>query len=222
MKNKAHLLNILLAVVVVLLVFQLSRNNETVMGKADVDHYNTSNIPVSDSGNVVLQVIHERKSVRHFTQQKVSDEQILTLIRAGMAAPTAVNMQPWKFIAINDSMVLNSLAAASTYGKMLHHAPAAIAVCGDLSKAFPGEYRDLWIQDCSAASQNILLAAESMGLGAVWTSTYPGKEINMSAIEILNLPEHLIPLNVIAIGYPTGEDKKKNKWKEDNIRWNRW
>jgi flavin reductase (DIM6/NTAB) family NADH-FMN oxidoreductase RutF/nitroreductase len=173
-------------------------------------------------GNAVLNIIHERKSVRHFTPQKVSKEQLTTLIKAGMAAPTAVNMQPWKFIAINDTSILNKLAAGSEYAEMLLHAPAAIAVCGNLTNAFPDEFRELWIQDCAAASQNILLAAESMNLGAVWTSTYPGKEVNKAAIETLNLPEHLIPLNVIAIGYPTGEDKKKDKWKGENVFWKYW
>ena len=119
--------------------------------------------------NPTIATIYNRKSVRHFTNQMVSRKQLTELIRAGMAAPTAVNKQPWAFIAIDDRGMLDQLAEILPYAKMLKQATGAIVVCGDMTKTLDGIAQEYWIQDCSAATQNILLAAESMGLGAVWT-----------------------------------------------------
>lgn len=169
--------------------------------------------------NEILEVIHQRKSVRHFTDQSVSKEQIETLLRAGMAAPTAVNRQPWMFYVIRQREVLDTLSQQLPYAKMLKQAPAAIVVCGDMEKAGNLKDKGYWVQDCAAATQNILLAAESMGLGAVWTASYPYDDRTKAVIKALDLPQNHIPLNVIPIGYPTGEDQPKNKWKPENIIW---
>ncbi|MDD3685908.1 MAG: nitroreductase family protein, partial [Bacteroidales bacterium] len=106
--------------------------------------------------------------------------------------------------------------------KMLYDAQAAIIVCGDMNKAATDVDSAYWVQDCSAASQNILLAAEATGLGAVWTAAYPYLERISPVINTLELPEKIIPLNVIPIGYPNGEDKPKNKWKPENMHWENW
>ncbi len=169
-----------------------------------------------------LEIIHQRKSVRNYTDQQVSKEQLQTLVKAGMAAPTAVNKQPWAFIAINDREILDQLGDVLPYAKMLKQATAAIVVCGDLDKTLPGEGQQFWIQDCSAATENVLLAAESIDLGAVWTAAYPNSERIRSVKDILNLPSKIIPLNVIAIGYPSGKDKPKDKWKPENLHWQKW
>lgn len=169
--------------------------------------------------NETLEVIHNRKSVRHFTDQPVSKEQIETLLRAGMAAPTAVNRQPWVFYVVTKREVLDKLSQQLPYAKMLSQAQAAIVVCGDMEKAGNLKDKDYWVQDCSAATENILLAAESIGLGAVWTASYPYDDRTKVVIKALNLPENHVPLNVIPIGYPTGEDMPKNKWKPENIIW---
>ena len=139
-----------------------------------------------------------------------------------MAAPTAVNKQSWAFVAIDDRAKLDQLGDALPYAKMTKKASAAIIVCGNLQKALEGWEQEFWIQDCAAASQNILLAAESMGLGAVWTAAYPAKDRMATVQNILSLPEHIIPLNVIPIGYPTGIEKPKDKWKPENLHWNKW
>lgn len=169
--------------------------------------------------NEILEVIHQRKSVRHFTDQPVSKEQIETLLRAGMAAPTAVNRQPWVFYVIRQREVLDTLSQQLPYAKMLKQAPAAIVVCGDMEKAGNLKDKGYWVQDCAAATENILLAAESLGLGAVWTASYPYDDRTKAVIKALDLPQNHIPLNVIPIGYPTGEDQPKNKWKSENIIW---
>lgn len=172
--------------------------------------------------NNTLDVIHSRKSVRHFTGEQVTKEQLETIVKAGMAAPSARNLQPWAFIVITERERLDKLADLLPYAKMLKTASAAVIVCGDLSKAATDVDQAYWVQDCSAASQNILLAVESLGLGAVWTAVYPYEDRMKTVIEELNLPEHIVPLNVIPIGYPTGEDKPKNKWKPENLHWNKW
>lgn len=172
--------------------------------------------------DLVMENILNRKSVRKYTKEEVKKEQLEMLVRAGMAAPSARNSQPWLFFVINDRAILDNLAKQLPNAKMLLSAKAAIVVCGNLQKALEGDGREFWVQDCSAATQNILLAAESMGLGAVWTGAYPRKEtVNIIKVE-LGLPEHIVPLNVIPIGWQTGEEKPKQKYTEENIRWNKW
>lgn len=204
--NTSQVVNILLAICVLLLILKLSNNPNDDMSQK----------------NNTLETIHQRKSVRSYTDEVVSQEQLETLVKAAMAAPTAVNKQPWAFIAIREREVLDKLGNGLPYAKMLKKASAAIIVCGDLNKALEGWEQEFWIQDCSAASQNILLAAQSMGLGAVWTAAYPAEDRMQTVKETLNLPEHIIPLNVIPIGYPTGIEKPKDKWKPGNLHWDKW
>ncbi len=172
--------------------------------------------------NETISTIFNRKSVRHYTSEKVTQEQLTLLAKAGMAAPSAVDKRPWAFITIKDREVLDELANKLPYAKMLKQATGAIVVCGDMSKALDGDAKPYWIQDCSAASENILLAAESMGLGAVWTGVHPIKERELLVQKILNIPSDKIPLNVIAIGYPTGEDHPKDKWDESVLHTDKW
>lgn len=171
--------------------------------------------------NKVLDCIYSRKSVRSFVSKPVSADLLKELARAGMAAPSARNLQPWAIVIITLREILDKLADRLPYAKMLFEAPAAIVVCGDLSKAgdSPEGY---WVQDCSAATQNILLAAEALGLDAVWTGVYPRADRVAVVKEVLNIPEHIIPLNVIPIGYPKGEQYPKDKFKSDNIHWQQW
>ncbi len=172
--------------------------------------------------NNTLEVIHNRKSVRNFTDEPVTKEQLETIVKAGMAAPSARNLQPWAFVVVTERQKLDDLANALPYAKMLLQAQAAIVVCGDMNKAATEVDSAYWVQDCSAATQNILLAVEALKLGAVWTATFPYQERMNPVIEILSLPDNIRPLNVIPIGLPTGEDKPKNKWKPENVHWEKW
>ena len=166
-----------------------------------------------------LTVIHSRKSVRKYLDKQVSKEQLEVLLRAGMAAPTAGNKQPWEFVVITDPAMLDTLSLSSRGTRMLSSASAAIAVCGDKSVGFKSE---VWVQDCSAASENILLAAEAIGLGAVWTGIYLNEEPTKYVKRVLGLPPEVFALNIISIGYSTGEEKPKNKWKPSKIHWEKW
>ncbi|MCK9256345.1 MAG: 4Fe-4S binding protein [Bacteroidales bacterium] len=169
--------------------------------------------------NTCLDLIHSRKSVRSFTDEVPSKEQLEILVKAGMAAPSARNLQPWAFVIITDREKLDTLASALPYAKMLYDVKAAIVVCGDLTKAYTEVDSAYWVQDCSLASGNILLAAHAIGLGSVWTAAYPYPDRMKPIIEVLKLPEHIIPLNVLPIGYPKGEEKPKDKWKPENVHW---
>ncbi len=168
-----------------------------------------------------ITVIHSRKSVRNYTGQHVDKEQLEIIVRAGMAAPTAVGRQPWSFIAITDRATINILQQGLPYAKMLGKAGAAIVVCAIPEKA-AGQIVEYAIIDSACASENILLAAEALGLGAVWTAAYPDNERMDFVRKTLNIPDSVIPLNVIPIGYPTGEDKTKDKFKPENIHWEKW
>lgn len=139
-----------------------------------------------------------------------------------MAAPTAVNKQPWAFVVVDDRKVLDKLAAELPYAKMTAQAPLAIVVCGDLSKALNGETDRYWMLDCSAASENLLLVAESMGLGAVWTAVYPENDRIAKVRSVLSLPDHIIPFNLIPVGYPQHREEAKDKFKTENIHYNKW
>lgn len=169
-----------------------------------------------------LDVIHSRTSIRSYLPQEVEKEKIEQLLRAAMAAPTAVNKQPWAFVAITDREVLDTLASAMPYAKMLTEAPLAVVVCGDMSKALEGDGRDYWIQDVSAATQNLLLAAQGLGLGAVWTGVYPVKERVEKVSKVIGLPKHIIPLSLVPIGYANENPLPKDKWKPENVHYNGW
>lgn len=169
-----------------------------------------------------IENIFARKSVRAYTPKPVEKEKVDLLVKAAMAAPTAVNKQPWAFVVVDDRDVLDKLAAELPYAKMTAQAPLAIIVCGDLSKALNGETDRYWMLDCSAASQNLLLAAESMGLGAVWTAVYPESDRIAKVRSVLSLPDYIIPLNLIPVGYPQHQEEAKDKYKPENIHYNKW
>ena len=174
--------------------------------------------PVDDGG--AYQTILSRSSVRAYTDQKVEKAKVEKLLRAAMAAPTAVNKQPWHFVVIEDKRVLEQIAEEIPTAKMAARAPLAITICGDMEKALDGEGRDFWVQDASAATENLLLAAHAMGLGAVWTSVYPIKDKVEATRALLKLPETIVPLGTIVIGYPKEKPLPKDKWKPENVSYN--
>lgn len=176
----------------------------------------------TDNSEVVLENIMTRTSIRAFTDQPVDDATVEKILRAGMAAPTAVNKQPWAFVVVNDRMLMDKLAEVHPYAQMLKTAQLAIIVCGDTNKALDGFAKAYWIQDTSAATENILLAAHGLGLGAVWCGVYPNPDIYPKVKDILNLPPRIMPLNIIPIGYPAENPTPKDKWKPENIHYNRW
>lgn len=171
----------------------------------------------SDGSNQTLGTIFNRKSVRKYTERPVEKEKLETLVRAGMAAPSSRDRRPWEFVIVTDRDLLDKMGDGLPLARMLKETKQAIIVCGDTVKS-----ENAWQLDCSAAAQNILLAAESMGLGAVWTAAYPYPERMKIIQDALQLPEHILPLTVIPLGYPTGIEKPKDKYNKKQIHYNGW
>ena len=171
--------------------------------------------------NEALEVIYTRRSVRSFTGEAIPREVLMKILRAGMAAPSARNIQPWSFVGVTERGLMDSLCERLPYAKMLDKAGAAIIVCGVPAKdaVYGGKY---WVEDCSAAAENILLACHAMGLGAVWTAAYPNEDRVATVRDIIGVPEDVVPLAVIPIGVPKDKGKVTDKFKEENIYWNRW
>ncbi|UKK52528.1 nitroreductase family protein [Prevotella sp. E2-28] len=163
---------------------------------------------------VAINNIMTRTSIREYTNEPVSKADIETMLRAGMAAPTAVNRQPWHFVAVTDKAKLAELAGRRD---LIKQAGVAIVVCGNMDKALQGAAQAFWVQDCSAATENILLAANALGLGAVWTGCYPMNDRVAEVSKVLKLPETIVPLCVIAIGHPAEQPTPKDKWKPENV-----
>ena len=172
--------------------------------------------------NQAIKNILTRVSVREFTGEKISEAQIDTLLRAAMAAPSAINKQPWAFIVVTDEAVIAQLGEALPYSRCSNHPAVAIIPCGDLTKAIPGEMANFWINDVSAATENLLLAAHAMGLGAVWTGLHPDMNRAKMVQDMLGLPEHIIPLCVVPVGVPAEHPDIKVKYNPDNIHYNKW
>ncbi|MBQ8096504.1 MAG: nitroreductase family protein [Prevotella sp.] len=169
-----------------------------------------------------IENIMTRTSIRKFKQQAVEAEKVEAMLRAAMAAPTAVNKQPWHFVVVTDKQVLSELAGQGGRGNMLRNAPLAIVVCGDMSKAMQGKGQEYWIQDTSAATENLLLAAHALGLGAVWTGAYPMDDRYTHIQKVLGMPETVVPLNICIIGYPDEQPTPKDKWKPENVSYNKF
>ena len=179
----------------------------------------------SSAGNAdnqaAIENIMTRSSIRHFKEQPVEQEKIDIMLKAAMAAPTAVNLQPWHFIVITDKATIGLLS-----GKQPTNAPLLIAVCGDTDKTTmpDGNVKlpDFWVQDVSAATENLLLAAHALGLGAVWTGVFPAMDRVAEVANVLNCPKNIVPVAVVRVGYPDEAPQPKDKFKEENISYNKF
>lgn len=173
------------------------------------------------NGQAAIENIMTRTSIRQYKDQPVEQEKIDIMLKAAMAAPTAVNLQPWHFIVITNKQTIDQLS-----GRQPTNAPLLIALCGDTDKTtMPdgnGKLPDFWIQDVSAATENLLLAAHALGLGAVWTGVYPIMERTAEVANVLNCPKNIIPLAVVRVGYPDESPEPKNKFKEENISYEKF
>lgn len=166
-----------------------------------------------------MEAILSRRSIRHYTNQPIPNEIIKELLRAAMSAPSAGNQQPWQLIVINERQMLDQIPKAHPYSSMLRQASVGILVCGDQKLETNKGY---WIQDCSAATQNILLAAHAQGLGAVWLGIYPREERVAALRELLSLPEHVVPLALVSVGYPAEQKPPADRYDAARVHYNRW
>jgi nitroreductase len=164
-----------------------------------------------------LEAIFARRSIRAYTGESVSEEELRRLLEAAMAAPSARNLRPWHFVVIRDRSTLRSLSKAHPHAAMLAGAAAAITVCGDTAIS-----PDFWIQDCAAATENILIAAADLGLGAVWLGCYPRQE-RVSAIRgILGMPERFGILSLVSLGRPGEKKEPRTQYDEKRVHYDKW
>jgi nitroreductase len=168
----------------------------------------------------VLEAILTRRSTREYTAHAVPDEVVKELLAAAMQAPSAGNQQPWHFILVTEREKLNALGGVLPYGKSLLASPLGVVVCADLElEQYPG----FWVQDCSAATQNLLLAAHAKGLGGVWLGVYPLEERVRGVRQILGLPGHVVPLCIVALGYPAAKSEPPvRRYDETRLHQNHW
>jgi nitroreductase len=164
-----------------------------------------------------LRFIFTRRSIRSYENRPVAAQDIRALLEAGMAAPSASNLKPWQFVTVTDREKLEALAEALPYGKMLAQTGLAIAVCGD-----PKISDRYWEQDCSAATQNILLAATALKLGSVWLGCHPRAERKNAVRRILAIPESIEILSVIAIGHPAEEKPARTQFDAGRVHEEQW
>ena len=187
--------------------------------KEPVKNSNSPNVNFDGVVMETMEAITSRRSIRQYTDDEVSKEIIEELLVAAMSAPSAGNQQPWHFIIIKDPKILNAIPKFHPYSQMLKDTPVAIMVCGDMELE---KHRGYWVQDCSAATQNILLAAHSIGLGAVWLGIYPGEERVSESQQLLGLPKNVIPLSLISIGYPAEEKQQANRYNSSRVHYEHW
>jgi len=166
-----------------------------------------------------IQAVMSRRSIRRYTQQEVSEDTVRQLLEAAMNAPSAGNEQPWQFVVIRQRRILDAIPSIHPYSQMLKEASLGIVVCGDLSLEV---YKGFWVQDCSAATQNILIAAHALGLGAVWLAFYPFEDRVAGLRRMLSLPEQIIPLSMVSVGWPGEKKGPAARYRQDRVHFDRW
>jgi nitroreductase len=166
-----------------------------------------------------IDYILDRRSIRRFTEQKLDQEQIVSLLTAAMYAPSAVNRQPWHFVVIDDPSLMKKIMEIHPYARMLQTASHAVVVCGDELLQHDDGY---WVVDCGAATQNMLLAAHTIGLGACWVGLHPREERKTSFSRLLCLPSHVKPFAMVALGYPEEHKPRPERFHPEKVRYNGW
>lgn len=170
--------------------------------------------------NDILETIYRRRSIRAYTDQPVPREMLVDLLKAGMAAPSAANHRPWEFIVMMEPQGIANLKEVLPYAKF--NAPAIIVVCGRPEQGYSESGGNYWVQDCSAAIENILIAAVGLGLGTVWTGIYPIQSRVADVRRILGIPESSVPLAAVLVGYPAEEKPARTQYNEARVHWERY
>lgn len=168
-----------------------------------------------------MNAIFKRRSIRKYTSQKVTDDQVEQLLRAAMAAPSARNSQPWEFIVARSQDTFAQIMQIHPYSYMLKQASVAIIVCGNKDREIM-KGTDYWVQDCSASVENILIQAADMGLGSVWLGVYPREERVKGLADIFNLPPHITPLAIVSVGYPAEEINFIDRFDIEKVHFEKW
>lgn len=173
--------------------------------------------------NETIRNIMRRRSIRKYKDKPVDRDVLDAILQAGAAAPSSSNRQPWEFIVITGQEMREGLSQAHPYARMLLQAPVCIIVCGNKERFYPDKkLQDCWVQDCSAVTENILIAAQSLGLGTCWCGVFPRRERVQAVSKLLSLPGETIPLCLIALGHPDEDPPVKDKWQAERVHWEGW
>lgn len=163
-----------------------------------------------------LSTIFSRRSIRAYTDEPVSEADIQALLQAGMAAPSASNRKPWHFVAVTDKPTLQALAEVHPFGKMIGGAGLGIAVCGD------PRISDWWVQDCTAATENILVAVSALDLGGVWLGCHGRPEREDAVRSVLKIPAEIGVLSLLSIGHPAEQKEARTQYDPGRVHWQGW
>jgi len=166
-----------------------------------------------------MDAILSRRSIRKYTTKPVPDQLVKEVLEAAMSAPSAGNEQPWHFIVITDRQILDEIPKYHPYSHMVREAPVAILVCCDLQL---DKHDGFWVQDCAAATENLLVAVQAQGLGGVWLGVYPREQRITGLRKLLAIPEHVIPFSLIPIGYPAEDKPRADRYNTARVHHNRW
>lgn len=167
-----------------------------------------------------METLFSRRSIRKYTAEPVTEEVLREILEAAMSSPSAGNQQPWHFVIIDDRKILDSIPAFHPHSQMLKEAQVAILVCGDLSLE---KHVGYWVQDCSAATENLLLSVHAKGLGAVWVGIFPREERVAGLRKLLEIPDHVIPLSLIPVGHPAeSKPRRPDRYNVNKIHHNHW
>jgi nitroreductase len=165
----------------------------------------------------LLDLMYTRRSIREYTDQPVTDKQVDAMLKAAMAAPSAQDLRPWHFVVVRKRKMLDRLAEVHKYAYMIEKAPLAIVVCGDQKVS-----ERHWVEDACAATQNLLLAATALGLGGVWISLYPKKKHQKYVRDLLDIPDHVGVLCMLAVGQPAEQKKARTQYEADHVHGEEW
>ncbi len=166
-----------------------------------------------------IEAILSRRSIRKYTAENIPEPILQTILRSGMNAPSAGNQQPWQFIVINDKSILQQIPSIHPYSGMAAEAPLAILVCGDEKLE---KHKGFWMQDCSAAIENMLITIRAYGLGAVWVGIFPREERVEGFKKLFGLPSNILPLALIPIGHPAETKPNIDRYDASRIHYNKW
>ena len=166
-----------------------------------------------------MSAILARRSIRRYTSEPIGEDMIHGLLEAAMAAPSACDERPWEFIVLRDRAKLDAIPAIHSYAQMTREAPLAIVVCGNLQKQV---VNGLWVQDCSAATENLLLAVVEAGLGAVWCAIYPHSGLDQPFRRLLAVPEHIVPFSLVPIGHPAEQKPPARRYDAARVHYDKW
>ena len=163
-----------------------------------------------------IEAVLSRRSIRKYTAEPVDETTLRGLLDAAMNAPSSANGQPWHFIVVTDRKTLDEIPTFHQYSNMVKEAPLAVIICGDM------QLSSVWVQDCSAATENLLIAANARGLGAVWLGVYPIGERTAGVRKLFGLPDNIMPLNIVVVGHPAEEKPPVNRFNPERVHRNKW